>query len=96
MCAGFHDTIANIICDVVATAGAVTMFLKPANRVLAFKSLWFQLVKENVLRTTISMIVNPLVMVANKNITDMDLMNLVYTLQNYTYIRLMNLELYFS
>ncbi|ORY41739.1 hypothetical protein BCR33DRAFT_718860, partial [Rhizoclosmatium globosum] len=45
--AGFHYTIADIICDVVATAGSVTMFLKPENRALEYQSLWFQLMKEN-------------------------------------------------
>ncbi|ORY41742.1 hypothetical protein BCR33DRAFT_739723 [Rhizoclosmatium globosum] len=44
---GFHYTIADILCDVVATAGAVTMFMKPENRSLEFRSLWFQLMKEN-------------------------------------------------
>ncbi|KAJ3295351.1 hypothetical protein HDU79_009405 [Rhizoclosmatium sp. JEL0117] len=93
---GFHYTIADIICDVVATAGSVTMFLKPENRALEYQSLWFQLMKENVLRSVITLMVNPVVVVMNNAHLDANTMTLVYTAQNYTYVRMMNLEMYFK
>ncbi|KAI9349567.1 hypothetical protein BDR26DRAFT_628558 [Obelidium mucronatum] len=94
--AGFHYTIADIICDVVATAGAVTMFLRPENRSLGFSSLWIQLVKENVIRSVVTLIVNPIVMYMNLAHLDSDTMTLVYMSQNYVYVRMLNLELYFK
>ncbi|KAJ3062808.1 hypothetical protein HDU98_001340 [Podochytrium sp. JEL0797] len=93
---GFHYTIADIACDLVATAGSVAMFLKPANSLLSFQSMWFQLVKENVLRSVVTMLINPFVMYMNLTCKDYLVMNVVYTVQNYTYVRMMNLEILFK
>ncbi|KAJ3097939.1 hypothetical protein HK100_005220, partial [Physocladia obscura] len=43
---GYNYTLADILCDVVATVAAVFMFFKPENRNLKF-SLWYHLAKEN-------------------------------------------------
>ncbi|KAJ3105922.1 hypothetical protein HK100_003798 [Physocladia obscura] len=94
--AGFHYTIADIVCDVIASIGAVTMFLKPENRELSLYNLWYYLAKENVLRSVITMIINPFVMWANYNTTDYNYLAIAYCVQNYVYIRLMNMEVYWS
>ncbi|ORY43748.1 hypothetical protein BCR33DRAFT_717398 [Rhizoclosmatium globosum] len=73
---GFQYTLTDILCDLLATIASVVMLCKPENRLLTFESLWLLLVKENALRSFITLIIN--------------------AVQNYCFIRLLNLELYYK
>ncbi|KAI9349641.1 hypothetical protein BDR26DRAFT_1004039 [Obelidium mucronatum] len=89
----FQYTLGDISCDTVATLGALTAFLRPENRVLSWGSLWFQLLKENVFRSVFTLFVNSISMYVDHVGVDPYVLWIVYSIQDYTYARLMNYEL---
>ncbi|KAI9352761.1 hypothetical protein BDR26DRAFT_849824 [Obelidium mucronatum] len=92
----FQYILGDAICDVIATIGALSMFLKAENRSLPFMSLWFQLAKENVVRSVFTLISCITVMVLDVTNADKNILWIAFVVQSYVYIRLVNVEVHYK
>ncbi|KAI9352749.1 hypothetical protein BDR26DRAFT_849808 [Obelidium mucronatum] len=89
----FHCTIGDVASDVIATIGSLYMFFKPENQTLAFQSLWFQLAKENVIRSVVTLIVCVILIYLEQSDVHPGVFYVAFTIQEYVYIRLVNMEI---
>ncbi|KAI9352750.1 hypothetical protein BDR26DRAFT_849810 [Obelidium mucronatum] len=92
-----YYTIGEATCDIVATIGALYMFCKPENRLVTFQSMWFQLAKENVLRSLASLIICGIVIyLETSSSVNYQILYIAYTAQVYIYTRLANTEIVYK
>ncbi|KAI9352748.1 hypothetical protein BDR26DRAFT_849807 [Obelidium mucronatum] len=88
-----HGAIGDVACDCIATIGSLTMFLKQENRELPFQSLWYQLAKENVVRSIVTLMVTCTIIYLDHASVHPAIFYIAYSVQEYTYIRLANVEI---
>ncbi|ORY48204.1 hypothetical protein BCR33DRAFT_714608 [Rhizoclosmatium globosum] len=91
-------TAADAVCDAIATLGALTMFLKSdLGGLLSFETLWFRLLKENVFRSGLTLIICSIVMFMSRSpLVPLNILYMSFSAQQYIYIRLANLELHYK
>ncbi|KAJ3293146.1 hypothetical protein HDU79_000663 [Rhizoclosmatium sp. JEL0117] len=95
---GLNCAVADILCDIVASFLVLAVFLqkKRLDPEATGVTLWQLLLKENMIRSILALFVNSFILWANLNVDDINILFIFYGLQNYTYIQLMNLELYWK
>ncbi|KAJ3227438.1 hypothetical protein HDU81_006730 [Chytriomyces hyalinus] len=86
-----HYTIADIVCDVLATVGSVALLI--SGRVGGLANLVGQLLIENVVRSGLTLVLNGVVVYLS-NSPDMTFedLSLTWMVQNYILMQLMNME----
>ncbi|ORY41716.1 hypothetical protein BCR33DRAFT_718836, partial [Rhizoclosmatium globosum] len=95
---GLNCAVADILCDIVASFLVLAVFLqkKRLDPEATGVTLWQLLLKENMIRSILALVVNSFILWANLHVDDINILFIFYGLQNYTYIQLMNLELYWK
>ncbi|KAI8829387.1 hypothetical protein BJ741DRAFT_623234 [Chytriomyces cf. hyalinus JEL632] len=90
-----HYTIADIMCDVLATAGSVALLI--SGRVGGMSNLAGQLLIENVVRSGLTLALNVAVVhMASSPDTSIEDLSLAWTVQSYILQQLMNMEHLYS